>query len=195
MSERKQLTIWVSENQVNNWDSYQEELGFQNRAEMIRRAVEYFYSTKTGEGEGQAIAEDVLGELDSLQDKIDRTRADLGDIRREQISQDNIQDFAQETSYFLSKDLDSGIDDYRQVIRELAEDGVEYIRIDMDSIGFPDEVDEEFGDVSQVVSIEDVEDSSILRPLIGNIAQSEDDIEDQYGIEVLSEEEAVAYGV
>lgn len=195
MSERKQLTIWVSEDQVQNWDSYQEELGFQNRAEMIRRAVEYFHSTKTGENEGEAISDEVIGEIDSLQDKIDRTRAELSDIRREQISQDNIQSFAQETSYFLSKDLDSQTNNYRQVIQDLAEGGIEYIRIDMDAIGFPDKVDEEFGEMSQVVTIEDVEENKILRPLIVNIAQSEDDIEDQYGIEVLDENEAVAYGV
>ncbi|WP_435116623.1 hypothetical protein [Halolamina sp. C58] len=194
--ERKQLTLWVAESQVNKWDDYADELNFTSRAEMIRRAVEFFYSSKTGETEDKAsMADQVMAEVDDLKDKIDRNRSEMTDIRREQISQDNVQSFAQEISYEISQDLDQTKDNYRQVIRELAEDGIEYIHIDMDAIGFPEEVDEEFGEMSQVVTIEDVEENNILRPLIANIAQSEDDLEDQYGIEILDETEAVAHGI
>ncbi|QGA82075.1 hypothetical protein [Halomicrobium sp. LC1Hm] len=84
---------------------------------------------------------------------------------------------------------------YRDIIRDLADDEIEYIRVDLDAIGFPEQREEEFGEMTRVVTIKDVEQSKILRPLIANIAESEDDIENQYGIEVLDEEEAVLYGI
>lgn len=84
---------------------------------------------------------------------------------------------------------------YRDIIQDLADDGIEYIRVDLDAIGFPDQREEEFGEMSRVVTIEDVEESKILCPLIANIAESGSDIENQFGIEVLDEEEAVLYGI
>lgn len=49
MADRKQLNVRVPPEQKQNWDEYQDELGYQNRSEMIRRAVEYYYSIETGE--------------------------------------------------------------------------------------------------------------------------------------------------
>ncbi|MDL0144538.1 hypothetical protein [Halobacterium salinarum] len=83
---------------------------------------------------------------------------------------------------------------YQDIIQDLAKDGIEYIRIDMDSVGFPEERDEEFGEMARVVTIKDVEESDILRPLIANISQS-NDLESQFGVEVLDETEAVSYRI
>lgn len=77
MSERKQLTIWVSESQRDNWDEYQEELGFQNRAEFIRRAVEYYYRDKTSD---KTLAHELEDTVETLSEDF---QDDLYDIQRD----------------------------------------------------------------------------------------------------------------
>lgn len=194
MDDRKQLTLYVGEEQLERWDKYQDELHFSSRAEMIRRAVEFFYSVQS-EDEDNLMYDEILKEMDDLKDQVEIAISQIGRVREEQISQDNVQSFAQETSYFISQDLDLINTDDRKIIQQLVDEGIEYLRIDLGAIGFPDQVDEEFSDRSQVVRIEDAAENKILRPLIANIAQSEEDLEEQFGIEILSQEEAVGMGV
>jgi len=88
------LTVWVSPEQIENWDEYQEELGFQNRAEMIRRSVEYYYREQTQEEEGSGRVVDER--LDDIVDRIDRVKADINDVRREQINKSDMDEVAEE---------------------------------------------------------------------------------------------------
>lgn len=102
-TERKQIPLRVSASQKKNWEQYQEELGYGSREAMIRRAVEYFYAVKTGKG-GDELAEEVSSQLGRIQDRLDILRADVGDVRREQLTTDDIDDIAEEFAYTLSKD-------------------------------------------------------------------------------------------
>jgi|GEM_PF-4028958 len=84
---RKQLTVWVSESQKENWDEYQQELGFSSRGEMVRRAVEYYHAAETGDEGGDA-SEKVLSRLDEIEDRVERVKLDIADVREEQVSED-----------------------------------------------------------------------------------------------------------
>lgn len=103
-TERKQIPLRVSASQKENWEQYQEELGFGSREAMIRRAVEYFYAVKTGKG-GDELAEEVSSQLGRIQDRLDILRADVGDVRREQLTTDDVDDIAQEVSYVLDHEV------------------------------------------------------------------------------------------
>lgn len=125
MSERKQLTVWVSESQVEKWDGYQKDLGFTSRGEMIRRAVEYFYGEKTKEeDEGSLLVDE---RLDDLADKIDRVKADVNDVRREQINKSDMDDVAEEVAFRLQEVLESDLmetlpEDYRDELESEIEE-------------------------------------------------------------------------
>jgi len=125
MVDRKQLTVWVSPEQIENWDEYQEELGFQNRAEMIRRSVEYYYREQTQEEEGSGRVVDER--LDDIVDRIDRVKADINDVRREQINKSDMDEVAEEVAYRLTEVLESDLmetlpEDYRDELESEIED-------------------------------------------------------------------------
>ncbi|MFP9193168.1 hypothetical protein ACLI4Q_16150 [Natrialbaceae archaeon A-CW1-1] len=99
MPDRKQVTVWVSDSQLNDWDTYANELGYQSRGSMIRRAVESFYHRETAEMEQEMGVED---ELMDLQDQIQSLRLDVQDVRREQMSKNDMDT--------LVRDIDSVVE-------------------------------------------------------------------------------------
>jgi hypothetical protein len=102
-TERKQIPLRVSKSQKENWEEYQEELGFGSRESMIRRAVEYFYAAKTGNSETE-LSDEISAQMDDIKNKLDILQADVGDVRREQLTGDDIDDIAEEVDFRLSRD-------------------------------------------------------------------------------------------
>jgi hypothetical protein len=192
MSERKQVTIWLSEGQLEDWDNYQEELGFDSRAGLIRRAVESSYQQQEGEATQEHLGGELRAEIEDLQQKIDLTRSEITDVRKEQISQDNIQSFAQETSHYLGQQLDGQGVSFSNIMGDLRSRG-KYIRIDSDSILRKEEPEFENADV---MAIDDLEaEPEALKDALKNAYEEADDAEEIFGLEILSGEEAVAHGI
>lgn len=102
MADRKQINIRVSPGQLENWNEYQSELGFQNRAAMVRRAVEAFYASKTGESED--VNEVLESKLDDIEYRIEQLGFTMSDIREEQLTNDDIDDIAEEVDFRMSRD-------------------------------------------------------------------------------------------
>lgn len=113
MGDRKQLTIWVSESQKENWDQYKEELGFQNRSDMVRRAVEYYYRDKTSDDGLSEEIEDsintltgnVLDELDSLDRRLESIEASLKNDPQLSILMGDIYDYLPEVTQAKVREL------------------------------------------------------------------------------------------
>jgi len=101
VSDRKQIPLRVSKAQKKNWEDYQQELGYGSREAMIRRAVEYFYSAKTVEYQTE-LTNEIEAHLSDINDRLDVLRADVGDVRREQLTTENIEDIAEEVGYTFS---------------------------------------------------------------------------------------------
>lgn len=101
-TERKQIPLRVSKSQKENWAEYQEELGFGSRESMIRRSVEYFHAAKTGNAETE-LSDEISAQMDDIKNKLDILRADVGDVRREQLTTEDIDDIASEVDYKLSQ--------------------------------------------------------------------------------------------
>ena len=102
MSERVQIPLRVSPKQKQNWEQYQEELGFGSREAMIRRAVECFHATQTGSGNDE-LQDEISTQLDSLQQGLSNLQSDVSQIRAKQLEKDDIPDIAEELDYVLSE--------------------------------------------------------------------------------------------
>lgn len=112
MGDRKQLTIWVSEAQKQNWDEYQDELGFQNRSEMVRRAVEYYYRDKTSDGVASeledalsTLSEDLMQELNSLDRRLESIEASVKNDPQLDILMADIYDYLPEVTQSKVREL------------------------------------------------------------------------------------------
>jgi hypothetical protein len=106
-NDRKQLTVWVSESQKQEWDDYQSELGFSSRGEMIRRAVEYYHAAETGDSGGDA-SEKVLSRLDDIEDRIERLKMDITDVRDNQMSEETLDELVEEFIMLVQTDRGPG---------------------------------------------------------------------------------------
>jgi hypothetical protein len=102
MTERKQIPLRVSAKKKKEWESYQEELGFGSREAMIRRAVEYFYATQTGEANDE-LQDEISTQLDSINRRLGNVQSDIADMRDNQLEKDDIPDIAEEVDYILSE--------------------------------------------------------------------------------------------
>jgi len=102
MSERVQIPLRVSPKQKQNWEQYQEELGFGSREAMIRRAVECFHATQTGSGNDE-LQDEISTQLDSLQQGLSNLQSDVSQIRAKQLEKDDIPDIAEELDYVLTE--------------------------------------------------------------------------------------------
>lgn len=191
MDNRKQLTLYVGEEQLERWNEYQDELHFSSRAEMIRRAVEFFHSVQSNQGEDDLMYEEILGEIDDLKDQVEIAISRIGNVREEQISQDNIQSFAQETAFHMDTSKGS-IDGLVENIKEKGD----YIRMHHAQVVIQDEDQPEFGDDTIVMEAEELREvDPTFRAGLREAWNQVDDAEEIFGIEILSEEEAVAHGI
>lgn len=93
-SERVQASVWVSEDQRDEWDLYAEELGFESRGAMIRNAVRYFYFSQT-EGDNQRI----LNRLSNLDTTAQNIESKTDSIKIDQLEQGDIDIIADEVEY------------------------------------------------------------------------------------------------
>ena len=109
MSERKQILLRVSESQKENWERYQEELGFGSRASMIRRSVEYFYATQTGSGNDE-LQDDISTQLDSINRQVVNLQAEVSEMHADQLERDDIPDIAEEIDYLTEHQVIDWLD-------------------------------------------------------------------------------------
>ncbi len=93
-SERVQVSVWVSDDQREEWDEYADELGFESRGALIRNAVRYFYFSQT-EGDNKRIL-NRLSDLDTTANNIE-SKADS--IKIDQFETGEIDILADELEY------------------------------------------------------------------------------------------------
>jgi hypothetical protein len=102
MSERVQIPLRVSPKQKQNWEQYQEELGFGSREAMIRRAVEYFHATQTGSGNDE-LQDEISAQLDGINQKLVNLNAEVSEMHADQLDREDIPDIAEEIDYVLTE--------------------------------------------------------------------------------------------
>jgi hypothetical protein len=101
MGDQKQITIWIDEEQRERWSDYADELGYNSRAELVRRSVEHFYYHETSDGE-----DDILRRLDEIEQYLQRIQNLTQSLNDNTLSTDHISEIAEDLMYMMDEEFE-----------------------------------------------------------------------------------------
>ncbi|WP_336336867.1 hypothetical protein [Haloarcula brevis] len=109
-TEKKQIAVRLTPEKKAKWNQYQEDLGLGSRETMIRKAVEHYHSVKVGDGGDEQLTQ-LSRQMDDVLDAIERVKLDVADVRRGQITRDDIPDIAEEVSFVMASNFTLSVDE------------------------------------------------------------------------------------
>jgi hypothetical protein len=101
MGDQKQITIWIDEEQRERWSDYADELGYNSRAELVRRSVEHFYAHETSSDDG-----DILERLDEIEQYLQRLQNLTQSLENNTLSPDHISELTDELVYKMEEEFE-----------------------------------------------------------------------------------------